>query len=105
MQPITLTAVVDEKRRIMIDLPEDVPTGKVKITVETIAEDVSSDFKTRREQLIAKFNAAGIAVTNGKYAPPDAVPLSQEERERLWKKMAAGKTALELIDEEREERL
>lgn len=105
MQPITITAIVDEKRRIMIDLPDNVPTGTVKITVETVVEDELSDPKTRREQLIAKLNAAGIAVSNDKYAPPDAVPLSQAERERIGRQLAAGKSSLELINEEREERL
>lgn len=104
MSPITITTVLDENHEAVIHLP-DFPPGPVKITIEAVSEELTSDPKTRREQLIAKFNAAGIAVTNGKYAPPDAMPLSQEERERLWKKMAAGKTALELVDEEREERL
>jgi hypothetical protein len=103
MQPITITAVDDEKRRIMIDLPDDVPVGEVVITVQPlVAGEYSTDPQTRREQMHAKLIAAG-HLSNLRRSP-DAKELPPEERERLWKQAAGGKTALELVNEEREER-
>jgi hypothetical protein len=105
MQPITITAVVDEKRRIMIDLPDDIPTGAVRITVQPIGEPAEQYAPGSREWAQAKLIEAGLVNPNARYAPPDAVSLSDEERDRIGKQLAGGKTSLELINEEREERL
>ncbi len=96
-QPIIIETVLDDNHEVVLKLPELDP-GPVKITVEAVeASEAESRPQTLREALIA----AGLYDPTIRYAPPDAKPLSEEERERLWKQMAGGKTALELIDEER----
>lgn len=103
MDKITLTAMVDEKRRIMIDLPDEIEPGLVELDVvirHIEDSDPNSEPQTLREKLIA----AGLYNPNIRYASPDAKPLSDEERDRIGRQLAGGKTALELIDEEREER-
>ena len=104
MEPITITAVVDEKRRIMIDLPDDIPTGTVKITVEPV-DELSTDPKTRHEQLQARLIAAGVVEPNVHYAPPDAEELSDEEELALGRKLAGIRPVEDYINEDREERI
>jgi hypothetical protein len=103
-QPITIIAQVDEKRRIMIDLPDDVPPGKVEITVRSLAEDDLGPppEPITREWARAKLIAAGHR-SNAR-SSPDALELSDEERERIGRALAAGRPFAELVDEEREER-
>jgi hypothetical protein len=106
MQPITMKTrvTVDEKRRIMIDLPDDVEPGTVEldVVIRPVGENDIESPISQREMFRAKLIAAG-HLSNTRHSPT-AKGLSQEERERLWKQAAGGKTALELVDEEREER-
>jgi len=105
MQPITITTMLDENHELFlkVKLP-DMPPGPVEvvITPRLSEEPLSTDPQTRREQMRAKLIAAG-HLSNARRSP-DARELAQEERERLWKQAAGDKTALELIDEDREER-
>ena len=101
-QTIVVTVNVDEKRRVLIDLPEDVPLGPAQLEVRVQTPD--PDQPLTREQIRAKLIAAGLVNPNAQYAPPDAEELSPEERERIGRALAAGKTIAEMIDEEREER-
>jgi hypothetical protein len=103
MQPYTTTVYVDEKRRVLIDLPADVPIGEAEIKYEVITKSAPAQPMSRRDQMMARLAAEGLATPGVKYAPDDAVPLTDEERDRIWTKLAGGKTALELINEEREE--
>jgi hypothetical protein len=103
MQSITITTVLDENHEAVIKLP-DLPPGPIKVTIERLSDDEQLTFPENmsgRDRLIAM----GLYNPNIRYAPPDAVPLSDEERARLWKQAAGGKTGLELVNEEREERL
>lgn len=105
MQPITITAIVDEKRRIMIDLPDDVPTGPVKITVEE-AENIDLLDSGSREWIQAKLRAAGLLAENVLSAEEIAMAeeLSEDEETELAARFAGGRSSQELIDEDREER-
>jgi len=104
MQPITLTAVVDEKRRIMIDLPNDVPTGTVKITVEQV-DDIDSLEHGSGEWIRAKLRAAGLLAQDllSDEELAMAEELSEAEEEELAARFAGGRSIQELIDEDREE--
>lgn len=107
MQTYTTTVYVDEKRRVLIDLPADVPVGEVKVTIEAVATTQSSTrFVSRRDQIMARLATEGLATLGVKYAPDDAIHLSDEERDAIGRKMTSdGKTSLDLVNEEREERL
>ncbi len=103
MQSITITAVIDEKRRIMIDLPEDMPTGAVKITIEPIGDDLLSEPQSRREQMKAILIAAG-HLSNA-HRSPDAVAVSEAELERLRHIFEGQPPLSDSIIEDREDRL
>jgi hypothetical protein len=105
MQPITITTILDENHELFLKLKlPDMPPGPVEVfIVSRPVEDIlSPDPETRRKQMRAKLIAAG-HLSNARRSP-DAQELSQEERERLWKQAANGKTALEFVNEDREER-
>lgn len=104
MQPIMLTTVVDEKRRIMIDLPEDVPLGEVEVelVIRPLASEVPPDPITR-EWVQARLRAAGLLAEDD-YEDDEIEELSPEEEERLGKLLAEPRSVDELIYEDREER-
>ena len=101
-QTIVVTVHIDEKRRVLIDLPEDVPLGTAQLEVKVQTPDPSQPLT--RDQIRAKLIAAGLVNPNAQYAPPDAEELSREEREHIGRTLAGGKSIAEMIDEEREER-
>lgn len=109
MQSIKITAMVDAKRRIMIDLPEEVPVGRVEITVRPgpIGEKEEPTIESpslTREEARAKLIAAGLLDPNAHYAPDDAEELSEEEEEELARRVAGGRPAEDYVNEDREER-
>ena len=104
MNPIVLVAEVDEKRRIMIDLPDDVPVGRVELVIRPLesSADAPSD-KLTREQIRAKLIAAGHVSNLRKH--PEAKELSPEERDRIGKKLAEGGALSQQIIDDREDRI
>ncbi len=53
MEAIKVTVVVDEKRRVLIDLPDDVPLGPVQLTIHlssTSSDAIPSDNEMLREE-------------------------------------------------------
>jgi hypothetical protein len=104
MPTITLTAVVDENGHLALDVP--LPPGPVEVVVRPVTENGESEAPQpgTREWARAKLIAAGHLDPNARYAPPEAQPLSPEERAQIGRALAAGRPVTELIDEEREER-
>jgi hypothetical protein len=102
MQPIVLTAIVDEKRRIMIDLPDDLPLGPIELVIRPLSDD---KHEMTREEMRARLIAAGLMKSNVKYAPDNAEELSPEDRERIGKALASAGPLSELIIHEREDRV
>ncbi|MAS36667.1 MAG: hypothetical protein CL610_21865 [Anaerolineaceae bacterium] len=92
---------VDEKRRVVIDLPEDIPTGplELEVMVHLPAESVLT-----RDTVRDRLSSAGLIDPSGPYVPAEAQELSAEERLRIGRALAGDKTVQQLIDEEREER-
>ncbi len=101
MQPYVTTVIVDEKRRIMIDLPDDMPTGPIEITARPIAAEAPPEPPTR-EWVQAKLKAVGLLADISDI--PDGEVLSEEEEEKLARQMAGGRPAEDLVNEDREER-
>lgn len=96
MQPYVTTITLDENREVTIQLPDDMPTGQVRITVEPVQP-------LTREWVQAKLKAAGLLDED--MSEPDALEVSDEEIERVGKVFADKRPLSELIDEEREERI
>lgn len=103
MQPILITTVVDEKRRIMIDLPDDVPTGEIRIEVVIHSQTQADEKIDSREWVQAKLRAAGLLVEyDDDYA--EAEELSLEEEERLSYLFSTNRTTLDDVNQDRKER-
>jgi hypothetical protein len=100
MQPIVLTAVVDEKRRIMIDLPDDLPVGPIELVIRPLT--AKGDHKMTREEIRARLIAAGHL--SNLSTSPDALDVSQDERFRLASLLTNQRPISETIIEDREER-
>ena len=103
MQPIRLTAVVGEDRRLVIDLPPDTPTGPVELEVRSAAPAPTvPDKPLTREEARAKLLAAGYLVTSIR-APEGTVPLTPEEILEIGKLPPGARPSEELVDEDRGE--
>jgi hypothetical protein len=94
METITLTAVVGEDRRLVIDLPKDTPTGPVELVIRSASSNPA------REAARAKLLAAGALATN--FGISDELqPISDEEIRRLGIMAPGARPSEELINEDR----
>jgi hypothetical protein len=100
MASITLTATVTEDRHLELDLPEDVPIGPVELTIKPLVSLPEAETNPRREELRAKFIAAGL-MSPEPYADPDTVPLSDDELDQIGRLFAGSRLMSDLIDEDR----
>jgi hypothetical protein len=99
MATIHLKGKLTEDRRLLVEIPDDVPAGDVQVTLE-IAEDISfTNEATMRAR--EKFAAAGLV--SAIKAPPGTVPATEEELIELGT-VLPGPSALELVDLDRGER-
>ncbi|MCC7451712.1 MAG: hypothetical protein IT324_30165 [Anaerolineae bacterium] len=98
MDAITLSVMVGEDRRIVIDLPPDTPVGPVDVVITPRETPAVSN--PAREAARAKLLAAGRLVTNIR-APEGTVPLSPEELLRIGQRPPGTKSLDEMIDEDR----
>ncbi len=94
MDTIILEVSVSEDRRIIIDLPATMPTGPAEVTVRSLGTSSTAAHELIRRSIQAKLRAAGILNTMHS-APHDAMPLSDEERDRLGR-LFEGQTAVPL---------
>jgi hypothetical protein len=113
MQTIRLTAVVDEKRRIMIDLP----VGEVEIVVRlhplkssedallfSMGKGILGESETpNREAFRARLKAIGLLSEAA--PPPEALDVDEAELGRLGHVFADERRLSELIEGDREDRL
>ncbi len=100
MKTVTLRATVDEERQLRVDVPAEIPIGPVELVIRSLADAPSEGTGLTRETARAKLAALGL-LGAGQYAPPDAVPLSAEERERIGQLFAGIEPLAALIDEDR----
>jgi hypothetical protein len=98
MDQVTISTYVHEDRRLVLDLPDEIPTGPVEVTIKPAAQS-STAGNAAREAVRAKLLAAGFLVTDIK--APDITLLSQEEIWELGKLPEGARSSDELIDEDR----
>jgi len=102
MNAITIDAQVSLDRQLIYTLPPEVPVGHVKLIILPIeAPDTTNNQPLTREEARRRLLAAGKLVTT-LIAPPDAVALSDEEREQIGRLFGdESVTTLDLIDQDR----
>lgn len=102
MDAVTLNAVVSEDRRLIVDLPDNIPAGPVKLVIQPVDTPIGNKHELTWEEARAKLMAAGrLAINLG--IPDDLEDISDEELEELSKLAAGGRSAQEIIDEDRGE--
>jgi hypothetical protein len=97
MDAIIINTTLGEDRRLVIDLPPDMPTGPLEITIRTAEADKLS---LSREEARARLLATG-KLSTWTHAPAGTIPLSPEEILELGKLPAGARSLDELIDEDR----
>ena len=97
MDAITLSAVVGEDRRLVIDLPPDTPTGPIEVTIRSAPRPAKS---LTREEARGRLLAAGALRTDlGLSEPIEHV--SDEEIKQLGKLPPGARSSEEIIAEGR----
>jgi hypothetical protein len=76
---IHLSTFISEDRKVVIDLPPDVPTGEVELelVIRPVVEDDEFPFNTERERIRAKMLAKGMLSTA--HNPPDDMEFPTED--------------------------
>lgn len=104
MTTITLSMTIGEDRRLVIDLPPEVPAGEVEITIHPKVEEPSAQPQRSltREEAREILRKAGVLDESIK-APEGYVPLSPEELLKLGTLPPDARSSLDLINEDRGE--
>jgi hypothetical protein len=102
MDVIRISVVVGEDRRLVIDLPAEVPVGPAELVIRPLEQEqnAATPINPAREAARAKLLAAGALATN-LGIPDDIKPLSDQELDRLGHQLAQGRSSLDLINEDR----
>ncbi|GAF67875.1 unnamed protein product [marine sediment metagenome] len=101
MNAITLSVVVGEDRRLVIDLPKEIPVGPVELVIRpTILPVDQETLHAAREAARQKLLAAGLLATD-LGIPDDLESLSDEELEQLVQMSPDARPSEELINEDR----
>jgi hypothetical protein len=101
MVTIHLKGKLTDDRRLIVDIPDNIPAGDVQLTIE-IPDAVSAPNEaTARAR--AKFAAAGMLSTAVK-APPGTLPITEEELIELGTLPPGSPSILEMVDQDRGER-
>ena len=104
MTSIKLQATVGEDRRLVIDLPPEVPVGEVEIEIRPQPADLPPQSgELTREEARARLLAAGALVT-WIHAPEGTVPLTPEELLEVGTLPPGATPTDQLIFDDREER-
>ena len=98
MVAIRLSAMVGKDRRLVLDLPEEVPVGEIQLLI-TAGETISvSD----RDELRVRLQAAGLLVKPQDMGIPDDLEyVSDDELDELVELPPGTPSALDLINEDR----
>lgn len=101
---ITISVVLGEDRRLIIDLPPDAPIGEVEVNlvVSSTSAELQTIVNPAREAARAKLLAAGKLSTIWR-APEGAVALTEEELIRIGTLSPGSPTIADFIKEERGE--
>lgn len=105
MVAIRLPAVITEDRKLIVQLPDDVPAGAVEIEIRPQVApqtDAGEIVNPAREAARAKLAAAG-ALSTAHHPKEKLTPLSVEERIRIGTMPLGARPSEELISEDRDE--
>src|SRR5437879_893346 len=100
MDAITFSVEVGEDRRLVIELPADVPIGPADVIVKPRTKESVEPENPARDAARAKLLAAGRLVVNFGI-PEDIEPISEEELEELGHLAPGARSSEELVDEDR----
>jgi hypothetical protein len=107
MDAIKLSVWVGEDKKLIIDLPAEVPVGQVDIVVipreeakSAYSPDYSQAWVAKREEFRKKLAEAGLLST-AHTAPPDTIPLSPKELLDAGTLPPGARPTDELVDEDR----
>jgi len=98
-----LSGMIHDARHLIVDLPPEVPSGPVEITLRTASdpEAESTADSSDRHLVRARLRAAGF-LSEMRFAPDDAQPLSEAERLRVGVLPPGVRPSEELIAEDRD---
>lgn len=103
MVAVRLHAEIGEDRKLVIQLPDEVPPGNVELIVRSTTPDMAeSATNPLREAVKNKLLVAGILVTDFE-VPQDAILLTVEQRMNLGTLKPGARDSLDLINEDRGE--
>jgi len=100
---LRLEGRVGQDHRLIVEVPPEIPVGPVEVTIRALANSGAPRWPSEnpeREALRARLLAAGRLVTE-RFAPDDAIPLSDAELQRLGTLPPGARPSEDLIDEDR----
>ena len=100
MDAIILSLEIGEDHRLVIDLPPDVPSGPVQVTITPQPAANGGVVNPAREAARAKLLAAGL-LKSTYVVPPDFVRPPDEQLQKLVKLPPGSPSIDEIIDEDR----
>ncbi|MBL8156051.1 MAG: hypothetical protein JNM70_17865 [Anaerolineae bacterium] len=78
MNRVHISAVVGKDRRLVLDLPEDTPTGPVEIIIQQVTTEPDVSVNPQREAARRRLQAAGL-LSNAHHIPDGtAIPTDAE---------------------------
>ncbi len=101
MQTLTLEGQINPEKQIVVDLPDDVYIGRVRLTIEPLDLEAAEPRSMTLEAARAILREAGILATPE--IAGDIEPLSDEELESLNRQLPPSLPSEALIDEDRAE--
>jgi hypothetical protein len=101
MDAIIIDAEVGPDRRLIYELPPQVPVGPVKLVIQPLqAPSLQTGRGLTREEARRRLLAAGLLLTE-RVAPEGAVESDEQEHQRLAALFGQGPSLEELIDQDR----
>lgn len=100
MHSIIVTTILDQNRHIELDLPAEIPTGPVEITIRLTNSSPIDVPDLPRDSARERLHQHGLLST-ARYAPLEAVALSTQQRAELGRGKHAPQSLAESIDEDR----
>ncbi len=79
MDAVTLNAIVSEDRRLIVDLPDAIPAGPVKLVIQPV--DTPTDQQVRNEA-VQQINALRERLFDVYGEMPDSTDLIRDDRAR-----------------------
>lgn len=104
MASIRLSALITEDRKLIVQVPADIPAGPVELVIQVLEPPSSmSVINPAREAARAKFAAAGM-LSHAHRLPDGVIPPTEEEMLSAGILPPGARPSEELISEDRDER-